>query len=123
MPNFVPAANWQLIHDNLVQAVYISRNPDSYLPIPPIALSYSLPYRYLRIAANNQNAKSSWKYAGQLEIMVDDIGQCRASRESLVCNRAVIIAIPDFLDRYRLTVTPPYWFDELALVIEGYIGS
>lgn len=121
-PNFADETKWQLIYDNLISAQYVSRAPDVYNPIPPIALSFSLPYRFLRVSANNQNAKASWKYGGQLELLVDDIGQARVKRESLVCNKAVIIAVPDYLERYRITVTPPYWFDEISLQVDGYTG-
>jgi hypothetical protein len=122
-PNFVDNANWQLVHDNLVQAVYVSRNPDSYIPIPPMALSYSLAYRFLRVAANNQNAKGTWRYGGSIDFLTDEVSGAEVMRRSLACNKAVIIAIPDYLERYRITVLPPYWFDEISLQVDGYTGS
>lgn len=121
-PNFADNSNWQLVYDNLELAQYVSRTPPVYNPISPVSLSFSLPYRYLRVAANNQNAKATWRWGGQLELLVDDIGQVQVLKRSLVCNKAVIIAVPDYLERYRVTVTPPYWFDEISLQIDGYIG-
>lgn len=122
-PNFAIDTNWQLVYDNLVSALYTSRNPPVYVPIAPISLSFSLPYRFLRVAANNQNAKASWRYGGAIDLLVDDISGVEVARRSLVCNKAIIIAAPDYLDRYRVRVSPPYWFDELSLQIDGYIGA
>ncbi|TYQ29970.1 hypothetical protein [Pseudanabaena sp. UWO310] len=122
-PNFVDDTNWQLIYDNLTRAVYTSRNPDVYIPIPPISLSFSLPYRFLRVAANNQNAKATWRYGGYIDFLTDEISGAEVLRRSLACNKAVIIAVPDYLERYRITVAPPYWFDEISLQVDGYVGS
>jgi hypothetical protein len=121
--NFVDDANWQLIHDSLISAVYVSRNPDVYNPIPPTSLSYSLANRFLRVAANNQNAKATWRFGGNLDLLVDEVDGAEVLRKPLVCNKAVIIAVPDYLERYRIRVSPPYWFDELSLQIDGYTGS
>lgn len=120
-PNFVNNANWQLIYDNLIEAVYVSRNPDVYNPIPPISLSFSLPYRFLRVAANNQNAKGTWRYGGVLNLLTDEVSGAEVLRRSLACNKAVIIAVPDYLERYRISVSPPYWFDEISLQVDGYV--
>jgi hypothetical protein len=122
-PNFVDEANWQLVHDNLTEAVYVSRNPDSYYPIPPIALSYSLPYRFLRVSANNQNAKGTWRYGGSIDVLTDEVSGAEVFRHSLICNKAIILSIPDYLERYRITVLPPYWFNEMSLQVDGYIGA
>ncbi|WP_055075029.1 hypothetical protein [Pseudanabaena sp. 'Roaring Creek'] len=122
-PNFADGSKWHLVFDNLIQAVYTSRNPDAYIPIPPISLSFSLAYRYLRIAANNQNARASWKWGGNADLLVDDVSQVEVIRRSLRCNQAIIIPVPDYLERYRIKVSVPYWFDEVSLQIDGYIDT
>lgn len=121
-PDFTDSSKWQLVYDNLIQAVYVSRNPDVYNPILPISLSFSLSCRYLRVAANNQNAKARWRYGGALDLLTDEVGGSEVLRHSLACNKAVIVAVPDYLERYRVTVSPPFWFDELSLQIDGYQG-
>lgn len=122
-PNFADDNNWSLVYDNLIDAVYVSRTPDIYYPIPAINLTFSLPYRYLRVAANNQHAKSTWRFGGSLDLLVDDIAGVEVLRRGLVCNKAIIVAIPDYLERYRIKITPPYWFDEISLQVDGYVGS
>jgi hypothetical protein len=121
-PNFIDNNNWQLVYDNLISAQYVSRTPDRYNPIPPIALSFSLPYRFLRVAANNQNARATWRFGGNLDLLTDEVSGAEVMRRALACNKAVIIAVPDYLERYRISVLPPYWFDEISLQIDGYIG-
>jgi len=120
-PSFAVDANWQLIYDNLILATFLSRNPDSYIPIAPISLSFSLPYRFLRVAANNENARSTWRYAGNLDLLVDEVDGARVASLALAVNRAIIIKVPDYLDRYRLRFTFPTWFDEVSLQVDGYI--
>lgn len=122
-PNFVDNNNWKLVYDNLIAAQYVSRNPDVYNPIPPISLSFSLPYRFLRVAANNQNAKGTWRFGGNLDLSVDEVGGAEVLRRALVCNKAIIVSVPEYLDRFRIRVSPPYWFDEISLQVDGYIGA
>ena len=63
--DFASSINWAALYDSLtVGAVGI--------PIAPITLSNSLNYRFLRVAANNQNAKTSWKLGGYCFLMVDE---------------------------------------------------
>ena len=121
--NLVNNANWQLIYDNLIRATVIRQSPLQYAPIPPTSLGFSLPYRFLRIAANNQNAKATWRYGGNADLLVDEVDGAEVVRRSLPVNKAVIISVPDYLDRYRLRFTFPYWFDEISLQVDGYTGS
>ena len=121
-PNFVDNNNWQLIYDNFIAAQYISRTPPVYNPIAPISLTFSLPYRFLRVAANNQNAKSTWRFGGNLDLLTDEVDGAEVLRRALACNKAVIVAVPDYLERYRVRVSPPYWFDEVSLQVDGYVG-
>lgn len=86
-PNFVDNANWQLIYDNLITAIYVSQSPDVYNPIPPTSLNFSLPYRYLRVAANNQNAKATWRYGGALDLLVDELDGAEVLRRSLIAHK------------------------------------
>ena len=120
-PSFAPSVNWHLIYDNLIVATVMSSQPLSYIPIAPLTLNYSLPYRFLRIAANNQNARSTWSYAGSLDLLVDEVDGARVMTQALAVNRAIIIQVPDYLERYRLRFTFPYWFDEISLQVDGYI--
>jgi hypothetical protein len=122
-PNFADNANWKLIYDNFIRAVVISSSPLEYNPIPATDLSFSLKYRFLRVAVNNQNAKATWRFGGNLDLLVDDVGGAEVSRKSLSVNKAVVIAVPDYLERYRVRVSFPYWFDEVSLQVDGYEGS
>jgi hypothetical protein len=121
MIDFVPETNWLSIFDMLIMAIYTSRDPDIYIPIAPIALNNSLTHRFLRVAANNQNAKSAWQHAGYIEFLTDEVSGAEVFRHPLLCNRAIIIPVPDYLERYRVTVTTPFWFDELSLQVDGYL--
>lgn len=116
--NFADEANWLGLYDNLVMAVLSN-------PIPPITLPNSLNYRFLRIAANNQNALSTWSLGAYAYLMVDEnLPQVQIGNR-IFCdvNKPIIIQVPDWLSSYRLRVTPPKWFDELSLQVDAYTGS
>lgn len=116
-PNFADESKWVSIYDRLTIATVVL---STHAPIPPILISGSFGYQYLRVASNNQNAKASWRYGGSLEFLVDDNAGVEIARKAMVCNKAIIIPAPDFVDSYRLQVTTPRWFDEVSLQIEGY---
>jgi len=115
--NFADEANWLSLYDNLVMAVLTN-------PIPSITLPNSLNHRYLRIAANNQNALSTWSLGAYAYLMVDEISPQVQIGNRIFCdvNKPIIIPVPDWLSSYRLKIAPPKWFDEFSLQIEGYIG-
>jgi len=116
--NFADEANWLGLYDNLVMAVLNN-------PIPPITLPNSLNYRFLRIAANNQNALSTWSLGAYAYLMVDEnLPQVQIGNR-IFCdvNKPIIIQVPDWLSSYRLRVAPPKWFDELSLQVDAYTGS
>ncbi|MFM7887722.1 MAG: hypothetical protein ACKPCM_13755, partial [Pseudanabaena sp.] len=66
--------------------------------------------------------KATWRYGGYVDLLTDEVSGAEVVRRSLACNKAVIIAVPEYLERYRITVAPPYWFDEISLQVDGYIG-
>jgi hypothetical protein len=122
-PNFADDSKWSVVYDQLTTAIFVSRNPDVYNPIPAINLNgFALGFRYLRVTANNQNAKATWRYGGRLDFLVNESNaSVEIASKSLGCNRPVIVVAPDFVDTYQIRVSVPYWFDEVALVVEGYI--
>ena len=115
--DFANEANWLSLYDGLTMAVLTN-------PIPPIVLSNSLAYRYLRVAANNQGAKSAWRLGAYLSLMVDEPSpQVEVVRWSAPVNIPAILAVPDFLSSYRVRIKAPVWFDEISLQIDGYVGT
>lgn len=112
--NFADEANWLSLYDNLTIGS----------PLAPIVLTNSLNYRFLRVTANNQNAKATWKYGGTLEFLVDEIyAAVLVDSSGLLCNRPIIIKTPEFIDTYQLRITFPRWFDEISLQVDGYTGT
>jgi hypothetical protein len=119
-PNFADESKWVSIYDQLTIATVLSSTPKTYVPILPILIAGSFSYKYLRVAANNQNAKASWRYGGSLEFLVDNNAGVEIARKSMACNKAIIVTAPDFVDSYKLEASFPFWFDEISLQIEGY---
>lgn len=122
-PNFADNSKWSVVYDQLTTAIFVSRNPDVYNPIPAITLNgFALAFKYLRVTANNQNAKGTWRYGGRLDFLVNEPNaSVEIASKSLGCNRPVIVVAPDYVDTYQIRVTVPYWFDEIALYVEGHI--
>lgn len=115
--NFADESNWLSLYDNLTMGAVGT-------PIAPIVLASSLSYRFLRVTANNQNAKSSWRWGGYCFLMVDEPNpQVEVSRLYLSVNKPIILPVPDYLASYRFAFTPPKWFDEISLQVDGYIGA
>ena len=122
MPDFANDANWVSVYDQLIYGSIIDSL--TYYPIPPIVLPNSLNYPFLRVAANNQNALSRWRLGAWIEFMVDEVNpQVEIVRVLAPVNKATIIPKPNFLDSYRLKAIIPYYFDEISLQIEGFIGT
>ena len=114
--NFADEANWLSLYDNLTIGA-------TGIPIAPIFLTSSLSYRFLRVTANNQNAKDTWKYGGTLEFLVNEaFAAVVVDSSGLLCNRPIIIKAPEFIDTYQLRVSIPRWFDEISLQVDGYTG-
>ena len=115
--DFASEANWLQLYDGLVMGA-------SGIPIAPITLPSSLNYRFLRVTANNQNAKASWRSGGYCFLMVDEPNpQVQVSRLYAPVNKPVILAVPDYLASYRVIFAPPKWFDEISLQVDVYTGS
>lgn len=122
MPNFADEANWVGIYDQLTIGSIIDAL--TYRPIPPIVLSQSLSYPFIRVAANNQNAKDRWRLGAWLEVLVDETNpQVEISRTLCPVNKAAIFSRPEFLQSYRLRFVIPFYFDEISLQVDGYIGA
>ena len=122
MPDFANNANWVSVYDRLTYRSIIDSL--TYYPIPPIVLPNSLNYPFLRVAANNQNALSRWRLGAWIEFMVDEVNpQVEIVRVLAPVNKVMIIPKPNFLDSYRLKAIIPYYFDEISLQIEGFIGT
>lgn len=122
MTEFANEANWVGIYDQLTIGSIIDAL--TYYPIPPIVLPNSLSYPFLRVAANNQNAKSRWRLGAWIEFLVDEVNpQVEIARVLAPVNQAAIIPRPNFLDSYRLRAVIPYYFDEISLQIDGYTGT
>lgn len=117
-------ANWLSIYDQLTVAQGVAGSPLVYVPIAAIALPNSLSYPYLRVAANNQEAKSRWRLGAWIEFYVDEANpDVEVARVLAPVNKAAIIPKPDFLTTYKIKAVIPYYFEEISLQIEGYIGS
>jgi len=120
--DFSNEGNWISIYDQLTIGSII--DAFTYYPIPPIVLPNSLSYPFLRVAANNQNAKRWWQLGAWIEFCVDEPNpQVEVLRAFARVNRAVIIPKPSFLISYRIRAAIPYYFDEISLQIDGYTGS
>lgn len=117
-------ANWVSIYDQLTVAQGVSGSPLVYAPIPTITLPNSLSYPYLRVAANNQEAKSRWRLGAWIEFYVDEPNpDVEVARVLATVNKACIIPKPDFLPTYKIKAAIPYYFEEISLQIEGYTGG
>ena len=117
VPDFGVAANWVSLYDNFTASL-------SGDPISPIILPNSVTSRFLRVAANNQDAKDSWRLGGYCLLMVDEPNpEVIVSRIYSPVNAPIILMIPDYLASYRVIFQPPKWFDEISLQIDGYIGQ
>ena len=122
MPDFANEANWVSVYDQLTIGSIIDAL--TYYPIPPIVLPVSLSYPFLRVAANNQNAKPRWRLGAWIEFLVDEANpQVEISRFLAPVNTAAIIPKPNFLSSYRIRAVIPYYFDEISLQVDGYISS
>ena len=110
-------SNWLMVYDQLTFSVLGQ-------PIPSILLTSSYNYRLLRIAANNQNARSTWRLGAYIHLLVDEPNpQVQAFRSNTPVNVAALLVIPDYLSSYRVRIIPPKWFDEISLQVEGFIGT
>ena len=117
MIDFASDSNWLMVYDQLTFSVLGQ-------PIPSILLTSSYNYRFLRIAANNQNARSTWRLGAYIHLLVDEPNpQVQAFRSNTPVNVAALLVIPDYLSSYRVRIIPPKWFDEISLQIEGFIGT
>jgi hypothetical protein len=118
MVDFADDANWLGLYGNLIMGVLGN-------PIAPITLASSLNHRFLRIAANNQNALATWSLGAYAYFLVDEDNPQVQAGTRIFCdvNRPIIVPVPDWLPSYRLRVKPPKWFDEISLQVEGYIGD
>jgi len=115
--DFASSINWTALYDSLTIGA-------AGIQIAPITLSSSLNFRFLRVAANNQNARSSWKLGGYCFLMVDEPNpEVIVERIFTSVNKPSIIAVPDYLASYRVVFSPPKWFDEISLQIDGYTGT
>lgn len=125
MPNFSDDSKWSLVYEQLIQAVYLSRNPDQYIPIAPLSLNgFALNFRYLKVVAENQNAKASWDFGGLMTFLVDEPNaSVEVDSIALKCNKPLLVVAPSILDSYQIRVKVPYWFDEISLQISGYTGA
>jgi hypothetical protein len=125
MHNFADDSDWSLVYDQRFQAVYLSRNPDQYIPISPLSLNgFALNFRYLKVVSENQNAKSTWDFGGMLTFLVNEPNaSVEVLNSPLKCNRPVILSAPPILDSYQIRVKVPYWFDEVSLQIWGWTGD
>lgn len=122
MTEFANEANWTPIYDQLTIGSIIDAL--TYRPIPPIVLPNSLSYPFLRVAANNQNAKSRWRLGAWIEFLVDEANpQVEIARVLAPVNQAAIIPRPNFLNSYRLRAVIPYYFDEISLRVDGFVGT
>lgn len=120
--DFANESNWVSVYDQLTIGSIIDAL--TYYPIPPIVLPNSLNYPFLRVAANNQNALSRWRLGAWLEFMVDENNpQVEIERILAPVNKAAIIPRPNFLDSYRVRFIIPYYFDEISLQVDGFIGT
>jgi hypothetical protein len=120
--DFSDEANWEAVYDQLTIGSIIDAL--TYYPIPPIVLPNSLTYPFLRVTANNQNAKAWWQLGAWIEFCVDEPNpQVEVHRAFARVNRAVIIPKPSFLTSYRIRAVIPYYFDEISLQIDGFTGS
>ena len=117
MIDFASNSNWLMVYDQLTFSVLGQ-------PIPSILLTSSYNYRFLRIAANNQNARSTWRLGAYIHLLVDEPNpQVQAFRSTTSVNAAALLVIPDYLSSYRVRIIPPKWFDEISLQVEGFIGT
>ena len=117
MIDFASDSNWLTLYDQLTFSVLGQ-------PIPSVLLTSSYNYRFLRIAANNQNARSTWRLGAHIHLLVDEPNpQVEAFRSITPVNVAALLVIPDYLSSYRVRVVLPKWFDEISLQIEGFIGT
>ncbi|MBD2178405.1 hypothetical protein H6F42_15910 [Pseudanabaena sp. FACHB-1998] len=93
--------------------------------IPPLVVNQSLSYRFLRIIAENSEAKASWTLGGYLNFLTDEAIAPDLIGDRVFCdvNKAKIIQVPDWIGAYRLKFKPPVWFNELSLQVDGYIGG
>lgn len=124
MADFGNETNWQLIYDQITTAQGVADNPLAYHPILPITLPFSLPYPFLRVTANYESAKSWWRLGSWIEFLVDEPNpEVEALRILAPVNKPIIIPKPSFLASYKIRAVVPYYFEEISLKIDGYIGS
>lgn len=119
MPDFANDNNWIVLYDQLTIGSII--DAFTYQPIPPILLPNSLSYAFLRVTANNQNARAYWRLGAWIDFLVDDdLPQVEVARILAPVNKPCVISKPEILESYRLKATIPYYFDEISLRVEGY---
>lgn len=122
--DFGSSANWETVYDQFSSAQGVDGSPLVYVPISRILLAEALGYPFLRVEANYEAAKDRWRLGAWAEFLVDEFSpDVEVSRILCPVNRAAIIAKPSFLDTYRLRFTIPYYFEEISLLVEGYIGE
>ena len=124
MANFGDESNWYLIYDQITTAQGVDGNPLAYRPINPITLPFSLQYPFLRVTANYEAARSSWRLGAWIDFLVDESSpEVEILRSLAPVNNPIIIPKPSFLTSYKIRASIPYWFDEIALQIDGFTGT
>ncbi|MFN7762543.1 MAG: hypothetical protein ACK5RE_18000 [Pseudanabaena sp.] len=102
---------------------------DEYLPLTDALLPEVFTSKYLRVLVSYPQAKATWFLGGRLSIRGNtnpivtptNVLTPVIRRVGVGLNRAHIVEVPDFLNEYKISFQPPYWFVFENLRIWEYV--
>lgn len=125
---FTVQRNWQLVYDELRQAVIV--NAYEFIPIPAFEIGWLFSGHILAIRATSTTAKRRWRYAGSLyqRLQLGSGGAASSlptvdlDSRRIFLNRTVLIRFSEWTPEYELNFIAPYWLQDIRLTFWEYTG-
>lgn len=123
--------NWRLVWEKLTIAERVVIDPEKqHHPIPAIKMPVQLESPVFVVLVENQQAKSTWRYAGIVTQLVStgiiDFGgsdDVEVTSRKLWLNRVSLHVFPNLTTSFSLKFYIPKWFEEVSITIWEYLGN
>ncbi len=123
--------NWRLVWEKLTIAQRVVIDPEKqHHPIPAIKMPVQLESPIFVVLVENQQAKSTWRYAGVVTQLVStgiiDFGgsdDVEVTSRKLWLNRVSLHIFPELTTAFSLKFYIPHWFEEVSITVWEYLGQ
>jgi hypothetical protein len=118
------SSNWITIFNDSYSAV-LDDETERPQPIDKILIPYIFTGKFVRIYTKSTSAKSKWWLAGKLLMLLEDDSQLDfiAQQWRVPLKVITLIQIPELTSEFKLKFEPAYWLNDIAIVVEKYIGE